>query len=221
MMGKRAHSRKANRTASRLRNWRVIAVAAAVAVIAVVVVVLLTLGATDDELVATVNGEEITAGHVAQMQARHEFYYGEQYSFEEALERLVVEALIYQEAQRAGYLPDLEQAEQELGAQLARDEWTMEELMVALEESGIAYDDYMETFRKELAIKNYVDDEVTVTTEQARDRYDYLVGTYEGEVPPFESVKEQIVFEMESENLALLIERLRADATIEILVEGN
>jgi parvulin-like peptidyl-prolyl isomerase len=190
-------------------------------VIAVVTVVLVTLGAANDELVATVNGEGITAGDVAQMQARYEFYYGEQYSFEEALERLVVEALVYREARRAGYLPDMEQAKQELGAQLIRDGWTMQELLAALEESGIVYDDYMETFRKELAIRNYVDDEVAVTTGQARDRYDYLVETYEGEVPPFDSVKEQIIAEMESENLVRLIERLMADATIEILVEDN
>lgn len=221
MTGKRAGSKKGNRTTSRLRNWRVMAVAVAATAIVVVAVVLATPGAVNDDLVATVNGEWITAGDVAQMQARYEFYYGEQYSFEEALGRLVVEALVYQEAQRAGYLADIEQAEQELGAQLARDGWTMEELLAALEESGIVYDDYMETFRRELAIRNYVDDEIAVTDEQARERYNSLVETYEGEVPPFDSVKEQIIVDMESENLARLIERLRAEAEIEILTEAN
>ncbi len=187
----------------------------------VVAVVLATPGAVNDDLVATVNGEGITAEDVAQMQARYEFYYGEQYSFEEAIGRLVVEALVYQEAQRTGYLADMEQAEQELGAQLARDGWTMEELLAALEESGIVYDDYMETFRRELAIRNYVDDEIAVTDEQARERYDSLVETYEGEVPPFDSVKEQIIVDMESENLARLIGRLRAEAEVEILTEAN
>ncbi len=221
MTVRKARSKKTNRATSRLRNWRVIAVAVAATAIVVVAVVLATPGAVNDDLVATVNGEGITAGDVAQMQARHEFYYGEQYSFEEALERLLVEALVYQEAQRTGYLADTEQAEQELGAQLARDGWTMEELLAALEESGIVYDDYMETFRRELAIRNYVDDEIAVTDEQARERYNSLVETYEGEVPPFDSVKEQIIVDMESENLARLIERLRAEAEIEILTEAN
>jgi len=221
MTGKRTHSKKANRTASRPRNWRVIAAVAAATAIAVVTVVLVTLGAANGDLVATVNGERITAGDVAQMQARYEFYYGEEYAFEQALERLIVEAVVYQEAERAGYLPDTGQAEQELGAQLVRDGWTMEELLTALEEYGIVHDDYVETFRRELAIGNYVDDEVAVTAEQARERYDNLVETYEGEVPPFDSVKEQIIIDMERENLANLIETLRAEARIETFTEDN
>ena len=81
MASRRAHSRKANRTGSRLRSRRVIAVVAAATAIAVVTVVLVTLGAANGDLVATVNGERITAGDVAQMQARYEFYYGEDYAF--------------------------------------------------------------------------------------------------------------------------------------------
>ena len=61
MTGKRARSRKTNRTTPRLRNWRVIGVAAAVAVIAVVVVVLVTLGAANDDLAATADGAGRTA----------------------------------------------------------------------------------------------------------------------------------------------------------------
>ena len=221
MTGKRAPSRKTKHTPSRLRNRRVIAVAAAATAIAVVTVVLVTLGAANGDLVATVNGERITAEDVAQMQARHGFYYGEDYAFDQALERLILEAVVCQEAERAGYLPDMGQAEQELQTQLVRDGWTMEELLVALEAYGIAYDDYMDTFRRELAIGNYVDDEIAVTDEQARERYASLVETYQGEAPPFDSVRQQIIIDMESENLALLIERLRAEAKIEISVEDS
>ena len=221
MTSTRAHSRKVNRTASRLRNWRVIAVVAVAATIAILVVVLVALGAANGDVVATVNGERITAGDVAQMQARYEFYYEEEYAFEQALERLILEAVVYQEAERAGYLPDREQAEQELRAQLARDGWTMEELLAALEQYGIVYDDYMETFHRELAMGNYLDDEVAVSAEQARERYDNLVEIYEGEVPPFDSMKEQIIIDMERENLARLIEGLRAEARIETFIEDN
>ncbi len=221
MTSKRAHSKKATRTASRLRNWRVIAVVAAAIAIAVVAVVLVTLGAANGDVVATVNEEKITAEDVAQMQARYEFYYGEEYAFEQALEQLLVEAMVYQEAERAGYLLDMGQAEQELGAQLVRDGWTMEELLAALEEYGIVYDDYIETFHRELAMGNYVDDEVAVTVEQARERYDNLFEIYGEELPPFDSMKEQIIIDMEGENLDRLIERLRTEARIETFTEDN
>jgi len=221
MTSRRAHSKKPTRTASRLRNWRVIAVVAAAIAIAVVTVVLVTLGAANGDVVATVNEEKITAEDVAQMQARYEFYYGEDYAFEEALAQLLVEAMVYQEAERAGYLLDREQAEQELRAQLVRDGWTMEELLAALEEYGIVYDDYMETFHRELAMGNYVDDEVAVTVEQARERYDNLFEIYGEELPPFDSMKEQIIIDMEREDLARLIEGLRAEARIETFIEDN
>ena len=221
MASRRAHSKKANGTASRLRNWRVIAVVAAATAIAVVTVVLVTLGAANGDVVATVNGEKITAEDVAQMQARYEFYYEEEYASEQALERLILEAVVYQEAERAGYLPDRGQAEQELRAQLARDGWTMEELLAALEQYGIVYDDYMETLRRELAMGNYLDDEVAVTAEQARERYDNLFEIYGEELPPFDSMKEQIIIDMEREDLARLIEGLRAEARIETFREDN
>ena len=221
MTGRRAHSKKADHTASRLRSRRVIAVVAAATAIAVVTGVRVTLGTATGNVVATVNGETIMAGDVAQMQARYEFYYGEDYTFEEALEQLLVEAMVYQEAERAGYLPDMGQAEQELGAQLVRDGWTMEELLTALEEYGIVYDDYIETFRRELAMGNYVDDEVAVTAEQARERYDTLFEIYGEELPPFDSMKEYIIIDMEGENLARLIEGLRAEARIETFTEDN
>lgn len=221
MTSTRAHSKKANRTASRFRNWRVIALVTGAVTIGVLTVVLVVLGAANGDVVATVNGEKITTADVAQMQARYEFYYGEEYAFEQALERLIVEAVVYQEAKRAGYLPDMGQAEQELRAQLARDGWTMEELLAALEQYGIVHDDYMETFHRELAMGNYLDDEVAVSAEQARERYDNLFEIYQGELPPFDSMKEQIIIDMERENLARLIEGLRAEARIETFIEDN
>jgi len=221
MTSTRAHSKKANRTASRFRNWRVIALVTGAVTIGVLTVVLVALGAANGEVVAAVNGERIMARDVAQMQARYEFYYGEEYTFEQALDQLIVEAMVCQEAKGAGYLPDREQAEQELRAQLARDGWTMEELLAALEQYGIVYDDYMETFHRELAMGNYLDDEVAVSAEQARERYDNLFEIYGEELPPFDSMKEQIIIDMERENLARLIEGLRAEARMETFTEDN
>jgi parvulin-like peptidyl-prolyl isomerase len=221
MTGNRARSKKANRTASRLRNRRVIAAVAVAVAVVVVTVVLVTMGAENGDVVATVNGERIMAADVAQMQTRCKFYYGENYTFEQALEQLIVEAMVYQEAKQAGYLPDREQAEEELRAQLVRDGWTMRMLLAELEQHGIIYDDYLETFRREVAMENFLDDQAAVTPEQARERYDRFVEIYGEDPPSFESIKEQIVAVMERENLTGLMERLVAKATIERFIEEN
>lgn len=221
MTSTRAHSKKANRTASRFRNWRVIALVTGAVTIGVLTVVLVALGAANGDVVATVNGERIMASDVAQMQTWHKFYYGEEYTFEQALEQSIVAAMVYQEAKQEGYLPDREQAEEELRAQLVRDGWTMGRLLAELEQHGIVYDDYLETFRRELAIENYLDDQAAVTPEQARERYDRFVEIYGEEPPSFDSIEEQIIIVMERENLANLMERLVAKATIERFTEEN
>jgi hypothetical protein len=155
------------------------------------------------------------------MQTRYRFYYGQNYTFEEALEQLIVEAMVYQEAKQVGYLPDKEQAEEELRAQLVRDGWTMRMLLAELEQHGITYDDYLETFRREVAMENFLDDQAAVTLEQVRERYDRFVEIYGEDPPSFDAIKEQIIMVMERENLASLLERLAAKATIERFTEEN
>jgi parvulin-like peptidyl-prolyl isomerase len=196
-------------------------VIAAAVTIGVLMAVLVTLGAVNGDVVATVNGERIMASDVAQMQTWYELYYGENYTFEQALEQSIVAVMVYQEAKQEGYLPDREQAEEELGAQLVRDGWTMGRLLAELEQHGIVYDDYLETFRRELAIENYLDDQAAVTPGQARERYDRFVEIYGEEPPSFDSIEEQIIMVMERENLTSLMERLAANATIERFTEEN
>ena len=70
-------------------------------------------------------------------------------------------------------------------------------------------------------MQNYLDDQAAVTAEQVRERYDKAAEIYGEEFPPFDSIKEQIIIQMEKENLASLMERLVTEARIETFTEDN
>ncbi len=215
MSSKRARPGRARPADSKTRNRKVIAITAGAVAIAVlaVVLVLSNIGAPGDEVVATVNGHEITAGDVEHMQARHMIFHGDEIDEAQALERIILEELVYQEAV-PDYRVDSNQAQQELKAQLERDGLTLEWLKSELEAIEVVYEEYLETFARELAIGNYLDDAVAVTDEQARERYEEYAEIPAIDLPPFEEVRLQIIAEMEEENLARLISELRAKAEI-------
>lgn len=214
-MSKRAARRQGARDkTSKLRDWRVIAMAAGITALVVVGVVLAVRGANNIEIAAIVNGHRLTADDVKAMQARNELVYGEALDPKLALEQLVNEELLYQEAVKDHAL-SMEEAEQELEAQLTAEGLTVELLKADLEQFDIDYDEYLKTFRRELMIGYYLAVAVNVTEAQARERYDQYASNPEVEVPPFEEVKEQIVFQMKEEILARLLTGLRANAVIE------
>lgn len=215
MSRERPRKGKARSTTSRLSYRKFIAIAAGTVAVAVlaVVLVLANTGVPGDEVVATVNGHPITVSDVENMQARHVIFHGDEVDEAQALDRLIIEELVYQEA-LPDYSVDSDQAEQELEAQLERDGLTLEWLKSELETGGIVYEAFLDTFGRELAIGNYLDDAVAVTDEQARERYDEYAKIPEVELPPFEEVRLQIIIEMEEENLVRLLSELRAKAEI-------
>ncbi len=215
MSRKRARPGRVRPAASRTRNRKAIAITAGAVAVAVVAVVLVlsNIAAPGDEVVATVNGHAITAGDVEHMQARHMIFHGDEIDEAQALERIIVEELVYQEAV-PDYRVDSDQAEQELKTQLETEGLTLEWLKAELESIDIIYQEYLETFARELAIGNYLDDAVAVTDEQARERYEEYAEIPGVDLPPFEEVRLQIIIEMEEENLVSLISELREKAEI-------
>jgi len=201
---------------SKLRDWRVIAIAAGVTALVIVAVVMAVGGENNAEIAALVNGHRITADDVRAMQARNELVYGEALGPKQALELLIDEELLYQEAVKDHAL-SIEEAEQELEAQLAADDLTVELLKADLERFDIDYDEYLETFRRELTVGYYLAVAVNVTEEEARERYDQYASNPELEVPLFDEVKEQIILQMEEEILIRLLTGLRANAVIEYM----
>jgi len=219
-MGKRrADPRRRKQAGSGFRNRKVIAIIAGTAAVAVlaVVLVLANTGAPGDDVVATINGHPITVSDVENRQFRHSVFYDEQIDFARALEQLINEELAYQQAV-PDYLVDRDEAERDLEADLERDGFTLEWLQAQLEEGGIVYDDYLETFRRDMVINMYLEDAIAVTEEQAMARYEQLAEEYammpDMELPPYEDVRAHIIAELEERNLGLLVARLRQEADI-------
>lgn len=219
MSRERSRKGKARPATSRLRNRKFIAIVAGTVAVAVlaVVLVLANTGVPGDEVVATVNGNPITVSEVEHRQARHSMFFGETLEFARALEQLINEELAYQQAV-PDYQVDRDEAERDLEADLERDGFTLEWLKAQLEEGGIVYDDYLETFRRDMVINMYLEDAIAVTEEQAMARYEQLAEEYamipDMELPPYEEVRDFVIAELEEQNLGLLVARLRQEADI-------
>lgn len=194
-----------------------------------VVLVMAGIGARDADVVARVNGEKLMTGDVARVQASYQ-QYGIPVTFDQALDHLITETVLYQEARRRGHLLTREEADQELQAQLAAANRTLEDFRAQLDWYGLSYDTYIEDYRKQTAIENYLTAEVPVaevTEEEARELYnDYVQQSPDDEFPPFEEMQSYITAILEQERqqeaqeaMLLLIEKLKEEADIRYAVD--
>lgn len=209
------------------KKGKIIAGIAGIAAVAVLTVVLIlaTVGAPDPDVVARVNGEKIMADDVAAVQARY-LQYGMNLTPVQALEELIIEELVYQEAKHEGHLLAMEEAGQELHAHLGAANLTLEDLQVQLDSYEMSYEEYLEDFRRQLAIDDYMAAEVPVpevTNEEAWEYYEdyresYLLRYPDQPFPPFEQVQSEIVNslsqEKQQEAMLILIEELKDKADI-------
>lgn len=210
-------------TIAELRNWKIVPVIAGIAAVAAltVMLVLAAIAARDADVVARVNGEKITAEDVAELQARY-LGYDAQITPDQALEQLITERLLYQEARQKGHALNTKDAEFELHTQLAAMNMTGEDLDVQLQFYGISYEEYLEGYRTELAIQNYLEAAVEVpevSEEEVEELYDYYRQIVpEEQLPPFDEIKAYLVMKLEQEKhqqaVSDLIERLREQASI-------
>ena len=219
-MLKKLESISLNRKKGKFIAGAAVIVAAAVLTGALV---LATIAAPGSEVVARVNGEAITAGDVTKLRVKVYESYQMQISEEEALEQLIAETVLYQEAEQQGYAPTMDEAEQELEARVASSGRTMEDFEADLAKSGFSYKEYLQDFQRQLAINSYLDDAVQVpevTELEARIFYEnYKQESPEAELPPFEQLKSEIMALLEQqkqqEAASLLIEELKEKADIE------
>ena len=222
-MLKKLESISLNRKKGKFIAGAAVIVAAAVLTAALVFA---TIAAPGSEVVARVNGEAITAGDVTKLRVKLYEAYRMQISEEEALEQLIEETVLYQEAEQQGYAPTMDEAEQELEARVASSGRTMEDFKADLAKSGFSYfsyEEYLQDFQRQLAINSYLDDAVQVpevTELEARVFYEnYKQESPEAELPPFEQLKSEIMALLEQqkqqEATSLLIEELKEKADIE------
>ena len=213
------------------RRWKIIAGIAAVAVLAAVLVIVMS-AAPDEEappvnaVLATVDGEEITADEVARLQQRMLRWDDIALEDDEVLEQLIVDRVLYQEAERRGYQPTLQETEREVRTALLNMGIPVEELHARLAEEGLSYMEYLEERRVQLAIAQLVDDAVEIpeiTEEEAREYYqgyrELFIQMYpELEPLPYDEIRDTIISVLEEERrdeaVSLLVTQLRRQADI-------
>lgn len=196
----------------------------AVAVLAVVLVLVLAGGEAPDnddvipgnDVVAVVNGAEITRTEVAAMRTRLFQTQGIWLEPEQVLEQLIIERLLYRQAEEAGHVPTVEATERELLVRLALMGLIRDDLEETLEQQGLSYEEYLQRFQRDLAIDAYMAEAIEVSEEEARQFYEELKEAGE-ELAPFEEVKSEILYFLTQEKVVFLIEELREGAEIEYL----
>ena len=211
---------------SNRKKGRIIAVSVAVVVLLVVLVAVIGTASEDDaahgsKVVAVLNGQDITAEEVRRMQATVLREYGRWADKEEALEQVIVERLLYWEAERESYVPTVEETEQTMLNLLSRRGLTREAFEEQLGAEALSWQEYLDVYQRHMAISRYLDDKLDVpevTEEQARRFYEEYKQRVPEDPRTFEEMEEEIYAGAEWFNRQTaafsLIQELRAKAEI-------
>ncbi len=189
--------------------WVIVAVAAVITALVIAFAV-----APRSDVLARVNGEEITSDEVYRMQVSYYWRYGDDLSDSEALELLILEKLLYREAEREGHVPGDAETEYEWQTYL---EMTEEEIRAQLEMDGLSYDEYFEDFRKTLAIMKLqiaVHDTFEVTEEEVGRLYQEFLELGD-DLEPFEEMKEDLIAFIKHERWLDHVRQIRKNAEVE------
>lgn len=189
--------------------------------------------ADPDEVVATVNDEEIIMGdlqqilapqmaQIEQMQGQMEEEQMEQMLVQvqnQALDQLVNQELLLQTANEYDIQVDEETVESQLDQTIAQFE-DEEQFEQALESENLTLEELETSFREQIIIQNFLtldhldDDEITVSEEDVQTLYDQAAAQ-NPEIGKFEDVKAEMKQQAKSQQY---IQQLREEADIDILI---
>lgn len=212
--------------------WQKVAigVVALVAVAVVVVVAIDSLGngegeptevGGEDNVVLTVNGEDIYSSEVDETQQMLMQQTGQELSLGEVSRQLVLEKILVQEAEDRGLTVTVEEVEEEFETLLAQQGMTLEELQADIESQGMDYQEFLEQQKDGLLFERLAQqlDIEEVTEEEAEAAFEQQSAMM-GEEMVFEDVEDQIYQQLrqEREQQALLTlgEELYEDADIQV-----
>lgn len=163
---------------------------------------------------------------------------------QQALDQMIQQEVLLQNAERSGLIPSEETVEEEIDSIRSQFE-SDEEYEIALEQNMLTENELKETLEKELSIEAYIGDnipEVDVTDEEIEEYYRQYKTQQEEqikameasgediqedqmammEVPGIEEIKEELkaglIQQKEQEHLMALIDELLKDSDIEILI---
>ena len=190
-----------------------------------------------DEIVASVSGTEITRGEFEGTVARTRLSYeqqganftGEQGEAmldqirEQAINTLVHEELLLQEAREKGFEATQEAVEEELEGAKAQYP-SEEEFATVLEANYLNEDDFKKMIANNMVIDEFLQSEIEeapVSDEDVQQLYDQYAAQTE-DMPALEDVKSQLELEISQQNqqaqIGVLIEQLMEKSEVEIFI---
>lgn len=193
--------------------------------------------ARSGDVVARVNGEEVTRGELdarvlqteQQLQAQGQGAQLEQEDAREqleqqALEQLISQKLILQAAAEANITVSDEQVEQQF-QQTVSQLGSGDALDQQLAQFGLTQETFRQSIRDQLTVQQYLaqtvdQSAITVSDEEIQATYDQI--SAQQDVPPLAEVRDQVEAQLrqQKQNTQIneLVQNLRADADIEILL---
>ncbi len=182
-----------------------------------------TISQTAEKIVAYVNDHPITEEEVQKAQEYLEAQSERMVNRTEAIQRMIDEKLILDDAQKHGFAQTTQETELEIGKILVTRNQTLEDFRAQVESQNESYEEEIEYYRKQLLIEKYLNNAITrpnVTNAQALAYYNENKDKlFTGEVAlSYEQISEQLrlALERKEEQEAILkyLENLRQNANI-------
>ncbi|MFH1801942.1 MAG: SurA N-terminal domain-containing protein [archaeon] len=183
-----------------------------------------TLSEEDQEIIASVNSQSITMVDIKRAQKAVALTRQTDITVEQALERVIGEKLMLEEADKLGITLTPEEAEAHLSQQLAPTGKTLDDVKKALISSGEDYDTEMEVYREQVSIDMLLEEKTPlpeITDEEAQAYYEENKNAMfpDSEViVPYEQIatqlKQAIAIQKQQEEITTYVENLRSNADI-------
>lgn len=178
---------------------------------------------TNDDVLAIVNGEEISSQEVTQAEQNY-VQQGVQVSQEEVIENLINQKVLEQEVEKQNLYVSDEEVETMIESQLAMQNATLEEYKLQFESQEISYEEQLQELKKEMIYQSYFETilegiSFDISDEEVNEFYDLYKEQSPEELPPLEDIRPQIVATLEQQKqqdaIDLHVQELRENADVE------
>lgn len=191
-----------------LKKYRYQIISSLLAVIVIVLILNLLASGVNQSVALTVNGDEITN---EELQNRLAFMQtmGVQATQDQALDEIVTEKLLLQEANRRNVDVSKEEIDQEYNAILAANGLTEEDLKSQLESGSVSFDYFETYFENNLIISKLIDQVISEIEVSDEDINLYYVQNLEQFSQPQRVVVRHILISNDTENYQSLAQEVR------------
>lgn len=202
-------------------NYSVIAV---LGILVIVGIALFLTNNNTEEAVAIVNGEKITASEISEIQQSFEMQ-GQQVSEEDALEQVINQKLVFQEAEKQNYSVSTEEAESVMESQLAMQGATLDDYKQELQKQDLSYNEEIENIKQQITIQQYLeaqfeDKDFEVSENESQEFYEMYKQQLPGNIT-YEEAEQQIIMTLQQQKqqqaINSLVQELKNKAEIEYL----